>query len=134
MKIDFPSIFEVDINSWEALNWSGCTDQEILEKRALYQKLHDLIRDKPLITRPIGGGLRYIKPVHYLSLALTESGLGWQEVESRVNYACSQKKNWYHSIYRAWRGKRVLENEEVISRRRALMETVKRQSRTLPVP
>jgi len=45
-------------------------------KKELYEKLHDLIKDKRLVTRPIGGGLRYGKPMQYLALALTESGFG----------------------------------------------------------
>lgn len=64
----------------------------------------NLIVDSQLLTRPIGC-LVYTKPHNYLVLALVESGLDWQAIQSKIAYACSRKKAWYRCVYRAWAGK-----------------------------
>ncbi|RHZ62718.1 hypothetical protein CDV55_105969 [Aspergillus turcosus] len=126
MEIEFPSIFDVDIYSWKKANWSGLAGQDKAKKEDFESKILSLIRQRRLLTRPIGGGLSYTKPVNYLALALLESGLPWEEIDNRIKNASLRKVAWYRSVYKAWRGKGVVRNEAVITRRRAFLETVKR--------
>ncbi|GAB1199548.1 hypothetical protein APSETT444_008898 [Aspergillus pseudonomiae] len=126
MEIEFPSIFDVDIYEWKKANWSAFPAQDRAEKEHIESKIHRLIYQRRLLTRPIGGGLSYTKPVNYLALALIESGLPWEEIDNRIKNASLQKVVWYRSVYKAWRGKGVVRNDAVITRRRAFLETVKR--------
>ncbi|KAE8391174.1 hypothetical protein BDV23DRAFT_182700 [Aspergillus alliaceus] len=126
MEIEFPSIFDVDIYEWKKANWLEFTAQDRAEKEHIQSKIRRLIQQRRLLTHPIGGGLSYTKPINYLALALLESGLPWEEIDNRIKNASLQKVAWYRSVYKAWRGKGVVKNEAVITRRRAFLETVKR--------
>ncbi|KAL2218376.1 hypothetical protein M432DRAFT_631996 [Thermoascus aurantiacus ATCC 26904] len=65
MGIQFPSIFGFDVDKW---------------------KLDESAR---VLEQPVGGGLYYTKPWYYLGIALTESGMDWNEIQSKVAMAAS---------------------------------------------
>lgn len=126
MGIDFPSIFQIEPVMWRVHHWRNLPPEERNIKEIREITAYRLITENHLLTRPIGGGLTYHAPKAYLALALAESDLSLAQIETKIHHAALNKKAWFRSVYRAWRGPRVAENEAVMSRRRALMETVKR--------
>ncbi|KAB8227606.1 uncharacterized protein BDW43DRAFT_316659 [Aspergillus alliaceus] len=86
MRLDFPSIFDVDIYEWKVANWYTAEDREIKDDRE--RRTFRYMVKGHVVTHPIGRGVPYTKPMQYLTLALAESGLQWEEIENRVRNAC----------------------------------------------
>ncbi|KAL1963675.1 hypothetical protein VTN77DRAFT_7879 [Rasamsonia byssochlamydoides] len=124
MGIQFPSIFGFDVDKWK-LDESARVRAGKPDRHELYSRVLGLLRTKKVLAQPVGGGLYYTKPWYYLGIALTESGMDWNEIQSKVAMAASERVAWYQSIYRAWRGRRVVEDKDVMSRRKAFMKAMK---------
>lgn len=121
--LNFPSIFDVEVYNWRSTNWYSYSAEERSNKEALRGKVWGLIlREKRLLTQPVGGEWFYTKSLNYLCIAFIESGLEWQEIENQIANAFVQKRDRYQSIYKAWRGKQVVEDEGVIKHYQVFME------------
>jgi hypothetical protein len=141
MGLQFSSIFEFSVDKWK-LDESARVRAGKPDRKELYSRVLRLLLAKGVTVGPVGADLFYTKPWYYLGIALIESGMDWNEIQSKVAMAASgmsekvplqvwsltagaEKRAWYQSIYRAWRGRQVVEDKDVMSHRKAFMHAMK---------
>ncbi|KAL1964442.1 hypothetical protein VTN77DRAFT_7000 [Rasamsonia byssochlamydoides] len=124
MGLEFESIFKYDVESWigaeckkaevgDGQNWSRCNE------------IDSLIGKKKIFDPPVGAaGPPYSKPYDYIAIAFVESGLEWEQIEHRITLAGADKEKRSKLIFRSFRGKKVVDDEEIISHRRALVDAM----------
>ncbi|KAL1964885.1 hypothetical protein VTN77DRAFT_6238 [Rasamsonia byssochlamydoides] len=129
MGLKFPSIFEFNVECWYQ-NERQQAKAEEAAKQAARQELRSqvlgLLRTQSVLDEPIAGaGFSYSKPWHYLAIALVESGLDWEKIQEKVAIAAAERVTRSRSIFHVWRGQRVVEDEDVVSHRKAFLQAMK---------
>jgi hypothetical protein len=115
--LQYPSIFDIDATSViAALPTSRAIENH--ETRMLLLKLD-------INTTPIGIRRPYDKPLHYLTLALTETLSSQESIDAHIREMVTKKRAWFRFIYQAWQGHRVSHDQNVRMSRRAFLEAFK---------
>ena len=113
MGLQVDNIFNFCIESWKPTY--------------LQRQLLRLLHERRILDEPHSAGWPYPRPWHFLSLALVESGLEWDQIEEKVALSAS--------IFKAKRsrqvsftpyGQRVIVDHEVISHRKAFMQAMRK--------
>ena len=81
-----------------------------------------------LFDNPIEAGWTYSKPLKFLSIALVESGLDWNEINKKITDAVEIKARRSGLVSGTPPGQQAVTDQQVISRRRAFIGTMKEVS------
>ncbi|KAJ5983221.1 hypothetical protein N7481_005320 [Penicillium waksmanii] len=115
--LQYPSIFDIDASSVIA----ALPTARAIEQHETWMLLIKL----DINTTPIGIRRPYDKPLHYLTLALTETLSSWESIEAHIREMAMKKRAWFRFIYQAWQGHRVSHDQNVRMSRRAFLEAFK---------
>jgi hypothetical protein len=89
MGIQFRSIFEFDVDQYVSDEFARARAENSGRYFELNNRVLQLMCDNCLLHYPGHGYCSYSKPKKYLSIALIESGMDWNEIEAKVTMAAS---------------------------------------------